>query len=56
MTKVTKPKGVLYRIRKFLSLDARISFHYEIANPNFSYNILMWEIRMKTLWKWKLKF
>ena len=39
VSKVEKSNAVLYRIRKFLIMEACINFDYAFVYPSFSYNI-----------------
>ena len=53
VSKVAKSNGILYRIRKFLSIEARIHFYYAFVYPYLSYNVSIWgnsdEITLKPL-------
>ena len=42
-----KSKGISYRVRKFLSMEACIKFYYAFVYPYLSYNISKWEILTK---------
>ena len=39
VSKVAKSNGILYRIRKFLSMEAHFNFYYAFVYPYLSYNI-----------------
>ena len=42
VTKVAKSNSILFRMRKFLSTEARIKFYYSIVYPYLSYNVSIW--------------
>ena len=41
-TKLSRCAGILYRIRDYLPMEARLNFYYAFIFPYLSYNVIIW--------------